>query len=377
MKQSILLATHHTGTPGMYDKLKSYFAEHNWYVSSVIHPLYPKLGALSSIQVQKKTFHYTVPARLQYLLEGVVAAYHWKRLGVTKTHDVALCFDTLSFWNVFLFRWVYGVNRIVFYSLDFSQQRFGSPIMNTIYTTLTTAAYRWCDSFLTPTETMINAIDPLQRHSFKAQCVPHTVDTTRRKNFRRVKNSFVFAGTLSETVLFEPLLQAFSTVTKRYPKISCTLDIYGDGRKKHAIEQLVVKYRLAGIVKFHGVVSNTELLTEILPRYEYGVAPYALPGDVEAPDHMFHGTALTSKIIEYFAAGLPVLSTRIYSAFDSIDRESLGFLCNTLQDWETVLTKILESKSDLTGLRRNVYRYVKQFDVDRVWSRVIEEIKKQ
>ena len=74
-----------------------------------------------------------------------------------------------------------------------------------------------------------------------------------------------------------------------------------------------------------GVVENKILIEEILPRYKIGVCPYATKRDSFAPDHVFLGSDLTAKLVDYIAAGLPVVTTEINDAFNMIEEISSVF----------------------------------------------------
>lgn len=373
MKRSVLLVSHYTETQGMVDKFAEYFTKKQYTVTIIKHPLFSNSTLPSLIKQQQKEKTFYIPSTLQFFLEGLVSIVMYKKIGSYDRFDLAITFDPLCFLDIYLFKKLYNTKKIVFYNLDYSKNRFANPVLNAIYQNISTFAYRKCDYFFSVTKKFIADIDPKGEYQKKNFLLKHPVDTTAvHITKKRKSNALVYAGSLGYSVNFSPLLEALVAIKKK--QIPFSLDVYGEGDNKQQLIQEVKKHDLQDNVVFKGSIDNKTLVNHILPTYMVGLCPYIRKEDNVLLDHMFHGNDLTSKLVEYLSAGLPIISTRLYEAFEAIETNNIGFLANTKLAWEKAIITLLTKPDLYKTYQKNALRYAKQYDEEVLLDPLLQKI---
>jgi glycosyltransferase involved in cell wall biosynthesis len=148
--------------------------------------------------------------------------------------------------------------------------------------------------------------------------LPNGVNVSRFKvtSPGRSKDNFTigFVGTLKPWHGVESLLESFHQFHQRYPK--SRLLIVGDGPERERLEATSEAYQLSTAVTFTGAVSP-EAVPEFLAKMDVGVAPYPVLEN-------FYFSPL--KILEYMAAGVPVVASRVGQISELIDDGASGLL---------------------------------------------------
>ena len=370
---TVFLVSHYTPTQGIIDKFKEYFYSKKGFRTYLVqHPLYPSSGLPSRVVSQNREVTTHLPAGLQFAIEGFASLFLLKKLGekINKA-GIALCFDPLAFLHMFLLKRTLGIKKVVYYNMDFSTQRFENKFMNAMYRLIDRFAYKKSDFFVSVTEEYINYTDPKGKYRDKNIIIRHFVETKLVKKVAKQKNSIVFAGTLSKTIDFEPLLLAVRKL--KDSEIKFVLDIYGTGTNEPKVRRKVKSLGLNKEVAFKGTVENKKLVREILPRYEIAVAPY-ISKDKSVSDHMFRGIDLTSKLVEYLAAGTPIVTTRLFPAFDVIEEKRFGFLVSNKDEWYSALKNLLTDDNTLKTYSENASRYAKRYDTETVLTPIVKKV---
>ena len=116
----------------------------------------------------------------------------------------------------------------------------------------------------------------------------------------------VYHGTLTHLYGVDIAIEAVAHA--RASGAPVTLDIYGDGPSRHALEDVAERLRIGDAIHFHGNVPHTRLRRE-LPTFDAGLIPTRL-------DAMTH-YSLSTKLLELFYLGIPVIASRIptYDAY--------------------------------------------------------------
>ena len=110
----------------------------------------------------------------------------------------------------------------------------------------------------------------------------------------------IYPGTLSEHHGIDLVIEAIENI-KSSNNISVELHIYGEGSEKQYLENLVCNYQLKNEIFFHsGVV--WEDLTSIMLNMDAGIVPKR--------DGIFVGEAISTKLFDFVAVGLPVIASR-------------------------------------------------------------------
>lgn len=370
--KKILFISHDSGAPGgPVDKLHEYLKKSH-EVFTIKHPLFPKSKVESTIAFENVRLQFKLPAIIQYLIEGFITGFILLfKLRRRPMVDLIISFDPLSYMDIYLFRMIFKSKKNVYYNLDFSEKRFKNPLMNFIYTTANIFAYKTCDYFFCLNDTIIKVLDPKNLNRKKNFVVPQTV--TIISNYqKKKKNSLIYAGAIGGSVSFDSLIEALIQLKK--DKIPYILDIYGHENDNGQLRLKIKKYNLEEHVFLEGPQDLVELTQTIIPKYMVGLSPYRAKGDPLAPDYLFTNKNLTAKIVDYIAAGVPVIATKINAAFDNIESKKFGVLANTSKEWYHAIKVLLENKELYNQYRLNALKYAKKYDENTILRPIFKKI---
>lgn len=375
--KNILLVSHYSGSPGgPVDKFYEYLKKKN-NIQFIKHPLWPETNSLTILNDGKKEMSFKIYPKIQYLLESVFVLYYWyKYFNKTKGFDLAICFDSLSFIHTLFIKRLLHIKKIAFYNLDYSKKRFSNPVMNFIYNKINVFSFRKCNFFFYLSKNFVNAVDPYGKFSYKTYPIKTTA-SLKSINTRATKytNSLIYAGVLDyESVNFDPLLKALKKL--RNDNVDFRFDIYGKEGRKKTLRRKITLLGLKKNIILKGVADNSLLTKSIFSHYLIGVSPYITKGGYTISDHMFNVTELTAKLVEYIAAGLPIITTPLSSAFNIIEKNKFGFLVLTPEDWYQAIKKLFVNRSLYREYRDNALRYAKNYDEKKVLDPIFKKILK-
>lgn len=148
-------------------------------------------------------------------------------------------------------------------------------------------------------------------HGYPARLIPNAVDLERYRAPAEgpLTSRLVSFRALEPLYAVENTIAAFAIVQSGRPGLR--LDIYGDGPSRAALEQAVAAQRLSG-VHFHGAVRHAEI-PAILSK-----------GGVVVNSSRVDNAPLF--ILEAFAAGLPVVTTRAGGIPGMVEHDRTGLL---------------------------------------------------
>lgn len=219
------------------------------------------------------------------------------------------------------------VGVVCYYVSDYSPNRFGSKIINSVYLWLDRycakkADFIWDVSLAMQPARIKSGLDPkksapvihIPNALFKEQL--ETIDSTKR-----TKNTVVFVGTLGLENGPDLAVEAFSIVVKKIP--SAKLHIIGGGGigfEFEYLKKLAKKLHLSNNVEFYGFISDVKKISQIINKFQVAVAPYKkIEGSVR-----LYGDA--TKIRQYTAAGLPVITTSVPPLGKQIQKNGAGLI---------------------------------------------------
>lgn len=372
-KKNILLVSHYTPTPGPMNKLVRYFQTHRYNTTYITFPLYPQDRLPVIIKNKDVTVTFTMPSYLQYIFEGVATYFHYRNLPVKASHfDLCICGDPLAFVHLYLFKNAFRIKKIAYLNVDYTQRRFYNPLLNWIYLKINQFAISQCTYLLYLIPELIKHLDPTNKYSSKSFLLRHwfnskNIDTKQPKK----TNSIIFAGNIVYALNFEPLLEALVKLKKN--KIPFQMDIYGEGDRRLALLERIKELKLDDVVNYKGLVENQILTQKIFPSYLIGVCPYITKAVSGKSNHMFNLADLSTKLTEYCAAGLPIVTTRLSSAFDVIPNNKFGFLVKNSDEWYYALKKLLQDNKLQKEYNKNSLSYSKQYDEEKVLTPVLSK----
>ncbi|KAA0259003.1 glycosyltransferase [Deferribacter autotrophicus] len=120
---------------------------------------------------------------------------------------------------------------------------------------------------------------------------------------------FVITSKVEETKGHKDLFEALLKLDKEF-NINFLCDIYGEGELEGWLDEQIKKYKLDSKIRLKGFSLG---LGEILPNYHFGILTSYSEG-------------FPNVVLEYLAAGLPVISTNIACIPELIEESKNGFL---------------------------------------------------
>ena len=127
----------------------------------------------------------------------------------------------------------------------------------------------------------------------------------------------LYHGTIARRFGLHNAIRAMKILIKDVP--NAILNIYGiyENSYRNKLEKIVEELELADIVKLNEVVMR-EQIPELISNNDIGIVPYL------QTDYM--NLALPTKVFEYVAAGLPVVSTRLKDLYKTFDSSSITYV---------------------------------------------------
>jgi glycosyltransferase involved in cell wall biosynthesis len=171
---------------------------------------------------------------------------------------------------------------------------------------------------------------------------------------------FVMASRLSPDKGCSTTLQAFARVAAR--ETTATLDVFGDGPDRAALEFQVREHHLEDRIRFHGHIENA-VLSERLPDFDVFL------------QHSLKKEGSPVSIVEAMACGLPVVATPVGGIVDQVIPEHNGLLVNE-QDVDGMAAAMLRLARDAdlcqTFGRAGRTRAMEKYDADRQTQRLAD-----
>jgi len=371
MRKTILLISHHSGTPGgPVEKLNTFLKEKNT-VYIIEHPLFPRSDVQSFIDFGRTKKRFKLPWFLQYLTEALATSFYIQKYKPKKMYvDLVICFDPLSYIDYLFYKQIIPIKKAAYYNLDFSIKRFSNQFLNTIYRLFFKIAYKHCDYFFSLREQLIEYLDPQGKYAKKSFVMGQTT-IIYSKRVKKIPNSLVYAGAIGNSINFIPLLHAIKKLQKN---TVCILDLYGKENDNGKLRRAIKEMKLEKYVNIKSPIPMDMLSKQILPIYMIGVSPYMTIDMERAPDYLFQGKLLPAKVVDYIASGLPVIATKINPELEKIKTNKFGFLATSEDEWKQGISSLFSKKELYKTYQKNAFQYAKNFIPQNVFGPVFKKL---
>jgi hypothetical protein len=224
-------------------------------------------------------------------------------------------------------------------------------------------ALPYLDAIISPAKGMCDSWFPDEnyRHLEHRSIINYSQIKAPKFAQTKVKPSkFVFTGSLASIREIDKLLDCFAQLNKSVSR-RLSLDIFGDGAEKDALQHHADALGIADIVSFHGAVDQSELF-ERFSEFDSGIA--------WVPNQLFD-SAPSLKLIEFCAAGLvPIASSNKGHRHLEKYGIEINYFDNSPENFEEVATHAIEEGIPVETLRNN-RSLAKSFDYKNVVSKEI------
>ncbi len=365
----IVAVSHVTHGFGCAQAMEKFLTQAGGDFVMITHPLYGTNDFKSTCRFFKKGsarkekigFNVVRPEALRYMKDALLTfLWGWGKEG---KQDLFIGMNCLvSFVGIWLRR--FGrVNKVIYYTADYSGRRFENNGLNRIYD--------WVDRFAVKHADMVwNVSQKISQRRWdqgvpesKTLVVPNTVDFDFIPSINNGKrrNNIVYVGGLNPGYGVEEFVDLLPWVLEFFPEVQ--IDIIGGGALELPIREKAQKLGGEKRVHFHGYMPYNKAL-EFLAQSSVGFAPYAAQLD---PEHYLRYCD-PSKVKAYMACGCSVIIRRVPQLAQLIEEKEAGWVYDTKEELQDILKEVLSSPKSVTQKRERALTLAKQFENSSVFE---------
>lgn len=195
-------------------------------------------------------------------------------------------------------------------------------------------------------------------------CIPNGAKISLIK-YCKSRRDLVYVGGLESIFGLDTLIRAVDIARQSIPELKITL--IGAGNELQYLKNLVENLKLEENVIFFGKVKHDEI-PSLLQKFAIGIATY--------PNSKLMQYAFTLKLIEYMAAGLPIIATDVGDTGKLISNYNCGILVNhTPEAIAKGICNLVLNQEQLELLANNGIQAARGFDWSNLARNEIEIIK--
>ena len=267
----------------------------------------------------KKLFMFSKIAPIRYVSEIICTViYLFFKEYKEKSYFIGV--DPLNAFTGLLLKKMGKINKVIFYTADYSKKRFSNKILNYLYHTVDGYCVINADEVWNVSSRIRDVRKKMGLIDSNNIFLPN-VPSDEYKNYENnKKNKFhlITLGVIGEQLDFIGIFEAINDLRSEFPQIF--LNIVGNGPKEEEYKQYVKTNGLENNVKFLGYLSHDQALEKI-SKSGIGLALYN-------GNWSFNYYGDSVKCREYFCFGLPVITTDSHSTVEVIKEIQAGIVCN-------------------------------------------------
>ena len=348
LKRVIIVS--HVFSPGTSQALRDYFLCKGLEVLFIGHPLFGNV------------FTWAL---------GVLDTF-WKLIRIKRRFDLYVGSNNL---NAFIGIWIKRigkVRRVIYFTPDFSHQRFNNSILNSIwhwldYFCLKHADLVWNSSSIMSVDLMVQEREkrgvPI-KYRDKQISVPDGTDIIKQVPFEDIERYKIgFVGHLKEGMGIEMLIDIFPEIKYQFPEAK--LLIIGSGPIE---DKLRLRAQSFKEIEFTGFIGELDMVYKQLSKCAIAVAPYKEGTISQYTD--------PGKVKIYLSLGLPMVITRVPQVALEIEKEQCGIVISYQKD-ELLqgIVKLLKDEHLLRMYRNNTKRLNKKYRWGKIFNKALSYLK--
>lgn len=347
--QKVVLASHISDLTGPSEALAKYLAKNSHDLTIIFNPLEYCTEKKRSVShyVSRKMIDESFPpnyhpnAIVSWLIDFFVTFK--ETFSLKEKIDLFLACDPLMGIVGVIFKKLKRIDKLVLYTIDWTDRRFNNRLLNKLYYLLDHLVANnsdaiWCIS------TEIFKIRKLKYPRKNIVHVPVGVYPSEIKTFRKYnKWSLVLLGAFEKSKGIDSLLTAWPLIHQKFPDTKLVFIGKTPSSIKTNYEKLIAELpntENLGILGHEKVLKN-------LGKYGIGLAPYP------ASNSTISKYADPSRIKDYLACGLPVITTPIPPIHKIIEQKQYGVVVKSTEP-EQMLMGIEQVLTHYSKFRQNV-----------------------
>lgn len=290
---------------------------------------------------------------LRYLSEIIFTVIYFLRKFHRKS-DIEIFFgvDPLNTVSGLILRRLGVVKKVVFYSVDYSKNRFENKLLNFLYQKLDNICTLNSDEVWSVSTRIVDLRRKMGLEDNKNIYIPNVPSDEYKKylNNKKDKLCMVTLGIIGSQLEFTKVFITIKKLKKDYPNIK--FKIIGSGSMVDYYKKQCEEIGVQDNVIFMGTLEHNKALEEI-SKSGIGLALYNGSWSFN-----YYGDSM--KCREYFCFGLPVLTTDTHSTVEDILSNRVGLVVGT--DVENYVSEIENIFKNYEDFSKNSYDLAVVYD---------------
>jgi glycosyltransferase involved in cell wall biosynthesis len=283
----------------------------------------------------KKLWVFSKIALLRYVTE-IISTFTYFLLQKNSNYRVYIGVDPLNALTGILLKKIGKFKKVVFYAVDFSEQRFNNIILNWFYKNI----YKFCaknaDQVWSASTRILKVIEKFNFKRIENIFVPNIPSDYCINYINNIKQKYhlITLGLIDDHIDFIGIFNTISELKDNFPML--ILKIIGNGPKEQEYRSYINANDLNANIIFLGYLDHNQALKEI-SKSGIGLALYNGKWNFN-----YYGDSM--KCREYFRVGLPVITTDTHSTAEEIKEFNAGIVCELgKENYKKAILDILQN----------------------------------
>jgi len=275
---------------------------------------------------------------------------------IYKNNDASIYigFDPINAFAGILGKFIFNKKlKTIFYSVDFSKNRFNNFILDKIYVSLDNFVSLNCNetwSCSSKVYSLRKSFLPKEKNIYSPNIPVFKIPKLEKYE----KFTVVYSGFLNRTFLVEYLIKLIDLMNEE----SFNLHIIGDGERFEEVKNIIDKKNLQKRVFLNGYIPHSEVI-EILKKSHIGLALYS-------GSETYDEYKDSIKIREFTYLELPTITTKFIPNWQEIEKNSLGFKIQSFEELILSIHKLQDIKT-LKKFQENCRVYNEKFSIKNLY----------
>lgn len=291
-----------------------------------------------------------------------------------KKYEIFIGVDNLNCLAGLLLKRLKRVEKVIYYSIDFSPIRFENKILNFIYHEIERICVRYSNQVWNVSPKIAEGREKflgLSSQKYQQKVVPIGVwyKKVKKLPFSKIKkHQVLFLGHLLEKQGLQKVVEAIPLITQEIKNFNFL--IIGGGEYKTVLREKIKRLGIEDYVRFRGWIKEREILDKILSESACAVATYK-PGKERLDNFTYY--ADSTKVKDYLSAGLPVILTDVPYNAKILEKNRCGIVVKyEKKDIAQTILTLLKDENRLREYRENALKMAQEFDWNNIFERAFK-----
>lgn len=274
-----------------------------------------------------------------------------------KSKDVIFIgIDPLNALYGIVLKWLSLVKKVIYYTADYSHNRYSNKILNSIYHSIDRFACKFSDDVWAVSSRIRDLRQKQGVPDVKNNLVPNS---PKFEEFEVRDNNYelVIVSSSPTSTDIPVVLEAIGEMKTVFPRLS--LSIIGMDNWKNEFDSQIERFGISDRVVFHSSMPHGDLL-EKLRSASIGIALYTNQSSwTHFSDSM--------KVRDYLACGLPVIMTDVMATAQDIEQYKAGKVIRIdKREFAGAIRAIFASEQMYREYKYNTLKLAKDFDIFKI-----------